>query len=54
MRMHGSGAAHIRCLQYRRPEQRVKVQYVLADEMMQFGARIGREKVIEAQAAARA
>ncbi len=52
MRMHRGRTAHSRGLQHRRPEQRVEIQDVLADEVMQFGARVDTEEIVELQAGA--
>src|SRR5580704_10617687 len=47
MRVYRGRAAHRRGLQHRRPEKRVKIQNVLADEVMQFGARVDLEELVE-------
>src|ERR1700685_2805423 len=50
VRMYRGRTAHCRGLQHRRPEQRVKIQNVLAYEVMHFGARVDIEEIVELKA----
>src|SRR5580692_1594664 len=53
MRVYRGRAAHPRGLQHRRPEKRVKIQNVLANEVMQFCARVDIEEIVELKTGAR-
>src|SRR5208283_354254 len=54
VRVHGGGAAHPRAFEHRRPEQGMKIQNVLAYEMVHLGARVRLEKIVEFKSATRA